>query len=552
MKRIIKYLTIIIAGIILVKCANQQSPPGGPKDTEPPEIVGVYPENGTLNFADDYFEIDFSEYVEKLSLLDALFISPEIQNLDYDWSGTSVQITFDDTLLVNTTYTVSIGSSIKDLNNQNPMTEAMNISFSTGEKIDVGEITGKVYDNDLTGTMIFAYLKADTFANPLFEKPQNITQVGENGEFKLLGLKEGEYRIFAFMDENGNRLYNMGDEKYGVSSKTINISDSANSINGINFKLTREDTIAPFISSVTMTDKHHISVEYSELLDSTKLNASNFYIVDTASNRNIDIKHLYQGNRKKFEYFLSIADTLDIEANNILIADSIYDKHSNLATYDSYEFVVNEKPDTLLPEIKSISSTFGKNKIDFLKPIFTINFNDGIDAKQLKTALILDKYNWELTKRDDASFIVKILEILEANENIEFSINRKMLSDAAGNSHDSVQVFTNKTLTGREFSGLSGKINSSDSTSNVIVVINNTKDALLNYTTKVTHENAYKFERVLPGLNIIWMFQDIDKNENYNFGKISPFELSEEFFVHPDTVNLRPRWPVGDVNLNIN
>ncbi len=129
MNSIIKYLVALVLSLILYTCANQQAPPGGPKDLTPPEIISIFPENGSLNFFDKYFEIDFSEYVDKLSLLDAFFVSPEIKNIEYDWSGTSVTISFDDTLAENTTYTISIGSGIKDLNNQNPMLNAVNVSF---------------------------------------------------------------------------------------------------------------------------------------------------------------------------------------------------------------------------------------------------------------------------------------------------------------------------------------------------------------------------------------------------------------------------------------
>ena len=76
-----------------------------------------------------------------------------------------------------------------------------------------------------------------------------------------------------------------------------------------------------------------------------------------------------------------------------------------------------------------------------------------------------------------------------------------------------------------------------------------TEDKSLEYSTEVSANKKYNFERVLPGNYEIWMFDDYNSNGKYNFGSINPFETSEEFFVHPDTINLRPRWPVGDVNL---
>ncbi|MBU0472602.1 MAG: Ig-like domain-containing protein [Bacteroidetes bacterium] len=549
MKQISKYLLILTIGVALIKCANQQTPPGGPKDTIPPKIINVFPANGTLNFTEDYLEIDFSEYVEKLSLLDALFISPEIKNLDYSWTGTSVKITFDDTLLVNTTYTVSIGSNIKDLNNQNQMEEAVNFSFSTGNKIDVGKISGKIFDDKLTGTMVFAYMKADSFANPISEKSHNITQVGENGEFQLLGLKNGDYRLFAVKDENGNRLYNIGDDAYGVTSKIIKISDSLNSIDGINFKLSREDTLAPFISNVTMTDKNHLSVEYSEYLDSLQLSNSNFYVYDSTNNYRKNIKYLYQGNKSKHEYFLAFEDTLYSNARNYLVVENIYDKYLNIMKYETYEFVINEKPDTVAPKIKNISTPFEKDKIDYLNPSFTLNYSDAISLSQLEKAFLLDKYKWEIKKYNDASFLVNILNNLETNEKIEFKINQKIIIDAAGNSYDSLENYTLETLSGREFSGMSGKIDPIDSLLNIIVAIENTENKEIKYFTKAKVDKTYSFERILPGKYTVWMFDDLNEDGKYNYGKINPFVLSEDFIVYPDTLNLRARWPVGDVNL---
>ena len=551
MKIISKFILFLIIGIILTKCANQQSPPGGPKDLIPPKIIYIYPNNGTLNFNSNYFEIEFSEYVDKLSLLDALFISPEVKNLEYNWTGTSVEITFDDTLLANTTYTLSVGSKIKDINNSNQLVDAVNISFSTGNKIDVGKISGKVIDNKVTGIMVFANMKSDSFANPIFEKPQSITQVGDSGYFSLMGLKNGEYRLFALKDENGNRLYNIGDDAYGVSSKAVFMKDSLNSLSGIKFKLAIEDTIPPFISNVTMTDKNHVLVEFSEYLDSTKINTANFFIFDSTEKSRKDFLYLYQGNKSKHEYFLSFNDSLAVNRKNYLIAENIFDKNLNKMEYESFEFVVNEKPDTIVPKIKSISTPFEKNKIDYLNPIFTINYDEGISLFNLKNALIIDKYNWEIEKYNDATFNVKLLNNIETNEKIEFKINHKIIKDAANNSIDSVQNYTLEALSGREFSGLSGKIDYTDSLSSLIVVIENTSDSKLKYSTKVNKSDSYSFERILPGKYITWIFDDRDKNGKYSYGKINPYKLSEEFFVYPDTVNLRARWPVGDVNRKI-
>ena len=36
----------------------------------------------------------------------------------------------------------------------------------------------------------------------------------------------------------------------------------------------------------------------------------------------------------------------------------------------------------------------------------------------------------------------------------------------------------------------------------------------------------------------------------YDYGNVQPLQLAEEFTFYPDTLNLRARWPVGDVKIN--
>ncbi len=86
-----KFLIFILLSFILIKCANQLPPPGGEPDSIPPIVVEFYPPNGTINFDENYFEIEFSEYVDKRSVTEAIFISPFIEGaFEYSWNGTAV------------------------------------------------------------------------------------------------------------------------------------------------------------------------------------------------------------------------------------------------------------------------------------------------------------------------------------------------------------------------------------------------------------------------------------------------------------------------------
>jgi len=103
-----------------VRCANQLPPSGGDEDKIPPKIVKVFPADGITNFDEDYFEIEFSEYVDKRSVRDAIFISPFIEGtFTYSWIGTTLEVTFPEKLKDDVTYTITIGTDAVDLNNKN-------------------------------------------------------------------------------------------------------------------------------------------------------------------------------------------------------------------------------------------------------------------------------------------------------------------------------------------------------------------------------------------------------------------------------------------------
>ncbi len=188
----IKYPLLFLLGLFLSGCANQLPPGGGEIDKIPPKIVETYPENGATNYNEDYIEFTFSEYVDKRTVKDALFISPAVDGeLELDWSGKSVRIYFPGQLRDSVTYVVTLGTDVVDYNNKNRMAESYTLTFSTGPEIDRRVISGRIYDKAPSGTMLFAYKLAADTVNPSTTKPDYISQAGDNGFFKLAGLAAG-------------------------------------------------------------------------------------------------------------------------------------------------------------------------------------------------------------------------------------------------------------------------------------------------------------------------------------------------------------------------
>ena len=93
---------------------------------------------------------------------------------------------------------------------------------------------------------------------------------------------------------------------------------------------------------------------------------------------------------------------------------------------------------------------------------------------------------------------------------------------------------------------LSGKVESKDL--NVIVLNLKNVDSKISYSYKPDSLGLFDFTKITPGNYLLWAFYDTDSNAVYTVGKPYPIKYSERIEYFPDTLNLRARWPVGDIN----
>jgi len=553
-KSIMKILAVASL-IIFARCANQLPPGGGEVDTVPPKIIEVYPENGTVNYHENYSEISFSKYVDKHSVQDAIFISPALlKPLKYDWSGKTLTVYFNDSLKANTTYTVSIGTDVKDMNNGNKMAESLTFAFSTGNKIDKGKIKGKIYDSSPDGVMIFAYQTNGKEADPTKQKPDYVSQAGKNGNYSLLGLRDGDYSVFAIRDKFRDLLYQKNEDGFGVQNRKIELIDKTVEYDNVDFFLTMEDSVAPKISNVIMKDRNHLLIEFSKSVDSTKIFGDNFIFYDSTSNKKIIPKYFFKGEGRSNQFYAAFTDSLEKKEGWVLISKNIPDMKNNLSSEEKNSFVIKNDRDTLALRIIKSAGLLPSEKVDFEEPVLMLNFNDAVELSTIKERLtILDakgkKIPLEVERADDASFLIRLSEKLKQSTDYTLKLDLKNYSDLSGNKIDS--VFQNKFSTSNEldFSGVSGTVAVNDTTQ-TLVVIESAEAVKRTYKQKIDSKKNFDFKKVIPGKYLAWSFKDKNKNGKYDFGTIFPLKLSEEFKFYPDTLNLRARWPVGGVNID--
>jgi len=551
-------ITNIILGLLLltlVKCANQLSPPGGEVDKIPPTIISTYPENGTLNFNENTVEFTFSEYVNKRNINEAFFISPLIEeNPEFSWTNKTVSIEFSDTLKNNSTYSVIIGTEIKDLNNNNNMTEPYVLTFSTGNKIDSGKISGRVFAENADGTLIFAYKIDSGNVNIYKQKPSYISQINDEGFYELNGLGNATYSLYAVKDEFKDLVYNIGDDRIGLPTRIAELNSNNNTLKGFDFFLQKEDTLAPNIQAVTMTDKNHIVVEFNEPIDSSKITTENFNIYDSTSNINYPIKYWFKTSSKNNEYVLCLSDSLSIDNELYLHSINISDKNGNFFLTESANFVASDKPDTSSIKLDKIDTPFERSIIDYISPSFLIYFSDAFDTLLTNAAISMftpDSIILPLTfhYKNNAQVEVKSIKDLKPKTQYSIFIDMNYFIDLAGNKIDTIIVKRLTTVDDAEFSGASGII-IKDSESNVKVILQEVNKANLRKQIKVDTNNNFNFDRVVPGKYLLWAYIDKDSNNIYSYGKIDSLKYAEHFKFYPDTLNLRPRWPVGDIEID--
>jgi Bacterial Ig-like domain len=531
------------------------SPPGGEIDKIPPVVISTYPEKGTTNFDQNIIEFSFSEYVNKRNINEAFFISPLIDGLpEFSWTNKTVYVEFPDSLKKNTTYSVIIGTEITDMNNNNKMTEPYVLTFSTGSKIDSGKIKGKVYTNKADGTLLFAY-KIDTSTVDIYNnKPTYLSQINEKGFYELTGLGTGSYSLFAVKDEFKDLVYNIGDDLIGIPTQNVKLTKDSNIVNGIDFLLHIEDTLSPNIQAVTMTDKNHIVVEFNEPIDSSKITISNFSIHDSTSNNDYAITNWFKTNSKKNEYILCLSDSLNIENQLYLQSVNIWDRFGNILISENTNFIASDKPDTNAVTFGNIETVFEKSQIDYLAPEFILNFSDGFESPGLSKAITMltpDSNNVPLsfTKINDAKIEVKANIDFKPKAQYTIILDMNYFVDAAKNNIDTLIAKRVSTVSDLDFTGASGSVKSDQD--NVKVILQEIKSSTPSMQVVIDNNNTFNFERVIPGQYLVWAYIDRDSNNAYSHGNVNPLEYAEYFKYYPDTLNLRPRWPVGDIEIDL-
>jgi hypothetical protein len=563
---------LIVICLLHLSCANQIPPGGGPYDEEGPNVIYVYPEPYSLNVSTDRIEIEFDEYVDKRSASEAIFISPHIPDMEFDWSGSSVEITFPSELRSNTTYVVSIGTDVTDLepSRKNRMSSSFSFPFSTGSAIDRGLLAGKVFPikpgDELGGVMVYAYElptgRADTL-NVMMTEPTYVTQAAKDGSFVLPHVRLSSYLVMSLRDAGRNILYNKEEDEFGVPPKLARLSRLDTAQTAILLQLAVEDTTRPRLVGISPIDRNHLRLEFSEAIDTS---LERYPIVTLQDTLTEEEKTVYAITPvlPSLKEAIAATDFLDPKVTYQLQVGNIYDPSGNggRSNTSSGIFEASEKVDTLRPSLRSVSIRDSSTKISvseevlltFSEPVRTdewtrerVTFQDATQKKP---------YPYETRWVTESILGIRPVGELESASWYTLSVLVYGLKDwkldAFRDSLSTVHFQTEDVYDTGAIEGVIDDRTGIDSTGSIIVIARSTSDAtLIPRRTVAGAAGDLSLTRLSPGQYTLYAFKDRNNNGRYDAGLPFPYALSEWRSEWTDTLKVRSRWPLDGVRIRI-
>ena len=492
---------IIIAFIFLTSCASIQSLDGGDKDTTPPKITSVSPENESLFVKDASVVFNFDEYIKAPKLNDVLIISPSQKiKPNITVKNKRLSIKLKDSLLENTTYLIQLNGGVVDNNESNPV-DFFNYVFSTGLYIDSLKYEGYVYSYlektplENYNIQLYNTIKDSVIFN---EKPDYVVRSNEAGFFSFSNLPESQLMVAVFEDLNKNLLYDK-DEKIALL-KTIS---------------TLNNTIDTFYTFENKnTDKNKIDL----------VKKNNPGVLKFKSNRRITDKITAQVNNTETDYYLNRnKDTITL----------YYEKFNDSLSVNLLVDTFNFDFEITTYRAKKLALTIDKAKSG-KKELF-------ITSSQPIT--FIGDYIDIVNKNQTSSYIKKQINPVTyfiGFDNIIDTVNLIFKPEAIITSHDNLdKADTLLYVVDNKYSNqLKIKVNANDSVNYIAELIQNNNVIQYKYFTKT---EKIIFENINPGTYSLRIIYDLNNNQIWDTGDIFNYKKPEYIKLF-NAIEIRNNW----------
>lgn len=551
--------TFIVA-LFFGSCANMVPPSGGPRDTDPPEVVSCSPPNGTVNFKPQRVEITFNEFIRFSNIQQKVLISPPVkQQPRFDIRGKSVVFNMEAPLEPNTTYNIYFGSSIADITEGNQISN-YRYTFSTGDYIDSLILFGTTHDalshEEKEGRVIMLYKEAND-SLPLTTRPFYVAKTDEQGHFLFENLAPGEYKLFGLEDENNNYLYDLPTEWIAFSDTLVSpglpvVADTLSADSLTRDTLAQpphmEDTPFPhYYGNDTLILRFFQEVDSIQRVE--KSEAINPYVYRFTLRfppRTLQVSapelppHDTLISRHRKEVTLYFREPIK-ERAVFLLSDAGYQWNDTIRV--SAEKKEKEPP--------SFLNNIQQNSIPFFQPL-TINSPKPI--KRLDTSkfvltqatdTIKDTIPFALKQKCPASNSKVLIDISwNGDSKYELTIYPGAITLVDGRANDTLKK--SFSIKGREnFGSIAMDVKGQNEGCNYIVQLLDANKEVARQIRFLNEETA-RFKHLNPGKYNVRVIRDQNHNGQWDTGDYFLNKQPEKVWYYPTEINVRANWEIQE------
>lgn len=543
---------LLFGTILLVfTCAHKVAPTGGPPDKTPPEILRSFPAADSVNVGQiEFIEIEFSEAIQKSSLLRNYWIVPEVKNgFKIKWKGSRrVRFYFKSGLAPEQTYLFTLGTNIKDLH-QNQLAEPFQLAFSTGAHLDSASISGRVYaDQPPRNVYIYAYpATGDAWPDSLLKEPaMYYTQIGKEGFFRFSRLPLGDYRVFALQDKDFDRVYTVGADNIGIPFMDVYLDSLHTAFSSLNFYLTTEDTLAPQIRSAEGVNSRQVDIHFTEPVRFSR--AWQVQIRDSAGTRTI-LPRALCFDEAKGDVLTLLCDSLPAEQAFLITVRSISDLTGNFPADSALtgKFIAAAGKDTVSAKITGFTPATGTSNVPYDSDIRVLA-NVPLDSSRLKKAFTLLSGEKDTTAgsfdfRNLSQPVFKPDTLLKKHTTYTIELHLDSLRTLFGEPFpDTVLQSQFTTYDWADLGEISGVVRVTDSTWRQAIIFARSLQGNRRYRTVSETGREYLLKYLPAGKYLLHVVIDRNENQRWDKGQTIEWQFAEPFLFGADTVQVRRRW----------
>lgn len=513
---------------------------GGPRDEDPPNLLELDPPTESLNTKPEIITLVFDEYIKLDNATKNIIITPRVnkEKLIISALKNTVTIELNQELEDSTTYVFNFQKSIQDLSEGNPL-ENLKLVFSTGSHIDSLTFSGNVNTYYPTSRepfkdIIVGLYTADDSTNVFTAPPYYLTQADSLGNFKITNIKAGDYRGYAWRDENNSLKAEFKSEAFDFLQDTISITTN---IKNIQFNLANGDQTPIRILRSSPTQRGYDvifnKVPTEILIENEKLGSEIFYT---------------EGDKRIKLY--TNGPILDSTSTRITLIDSVGNKADTLI-WAKFQESDRKKENLTLSTNSGIS--FYKNllmELTFNKPIQSISFDSLYISYDTASIIPIERsmlYFTDSLRRDKLRISMIIPDSIP-KEIITLIAADSTFKDIEGTFNETKLKANYKKLRRETLADeISGKITETDGPFIVQLI---SKDEVKREIFIITG-NVYSFKLVEAGNYQIRVIADSNGNRRWDPANFIQNRLAEQvfYFINDENskdITIRAGWTVPD------